>query len=40
MRGHLEFPIRVMDIREICAENIRAMSDRVDTVTFMTFSWL
>lgn len=24
----LEFPIRVMDIREICAEKIRAMSDR------------
>ena len=24
----LEFPVRVMDIREICAEKIRAMSDR------------
>ena len=23
-----EFPVRVMDIREICAEKIRAMSDR------------
>lgn len=25
----LEFPVRVMDLREICAEKIRAMSDRV-----------
>lgn len=24
----IEFPVRVMDIREICAEKIRAMSDR------------
>jgi predicted nucleotidyltransferase component of viral defense system len=24
----LEFPVRVMDLREICAEKIRAMSDR------------
>jgi predicted nucleotidyltransferase component of viral defense system len=24
----LEFPVRVMDVREICAEKIRAMSDR------------
>lgn len=24
----IEFPVRIMDIREICAEKIRAMSDR------------
>ena len=24
----IEFPVRVMDIREICAEKVRAMSDR------------
>ncbi len=24
----IEFPVRVMDIKEICAEKIRAMSDR------------
>jgi len=33
----IEFPVRVMDIREICAEKIRAMSDRARYRDFFDF---
>ena len=33
----IEFPVKVMDIREICAEKIRAMSDRARYRDFFDF---